>query len=126
MASTSATPKNALHLAGILLITLTLPATTHATSLQLYGTLDGGFYSHSSKTQGHFIHPGTSQSTPFSIRSQNSGIGSGLKDESKIGLRGSHNIGGGNRIFFELEEEIDIATGHRSRDRGTRVIGIGG
>jgi|GEM_PF-2773005 len=126
MASTIPTLKHVLRLAGYLLTFLFLPAIAHATGLQLYGTLDGGYHYHSSKAQGRFTHPDTGQSTPFSIRSQDSGIASGLKNDSKIGLRGSHEIGGGNRIFFELEEDVDIATGRRGRDRGTRVIGIGG
>lgn len=126
MVSTLSISKNAFRLADRMLILLFLPAIAHATDLQLYGTLDGGYRYHSSKTQGDFTHPDTGQSTPFSIRSQSSSIGSGLKNDSKIGLRGSHEIGGGNRIFFELEEDVDIATGRRGRDRGTRVIGIGG
>ena len=126
MVSTLSIPKNTLRQAGYLLTLFIFPVSAHATGLQLYGTLDGGYRYHSSKTQGHFTHPDTGQSTPFSIRSQSSSIGSSLKNDSKIGLRGSHEIGGGNRIFFELEEDIDIATGRRGRDRGTRVIGIGG
>ncbi len=114
------------QLTGLLVITLLLPATTHAMDFQFYGTLDGGFHSRSSKTQGHFTQSGSNQTIPFAIQSKNTGIGSGLKDQSKIGLRGSHDIGGGNQIFFQLEEDIDIATGHRGRDRGVRVIGIGG
>lgn len=50
----------------------------------------------------------------------------GFYKQSKIGLRGSHDISAGNQMFFELEEDIDIATSHRTRDRGVRVIGIGG
>ena len=126
MVSTIPTLKHTLRQAGYLLTLLIFPVTAHATGLQLYGTLDGGFHSRSSKTQGHFTQPGSSQTTPFTIQSKNTGIGSGLKDQSKIGLRGSHDIGAGNQIFFLLEEDIDIATGHRNRDRGVRVIGIGG
>lgn len=120
------TAKTASHLTTLLFITLLLSAPSHAIDLQFYGTLDGGFYTRSSKTQGHFTQPGTNQTTTFTMRDKNTGIGSGLKDQSKIGLRGSHDIGAGNQIFFELEEDIDIATGHRNRDRGVRVIGIGG
>lgn len=120
------TAKTAGHLTTLLFITLLLPTPSHALDLQFYGTLDGGFHSRSSKTQGHFTQPGSSQTTPFTIQSKNTGIGSGLKDQSKIGLRGSHDIGAGKQIFFELEEDMDIATGHRNRDRGVRVIGIGG
>lgn len=120
------TAKTASHLTTLLFITLLLSAPSHAIDLQFYGTLDGGFYTRSSKTQGHFTQPGTNQTTTFTMRDKNTGIGSGLKDQSKIGLRGSHDIGAGNQIFFELEEDIDIATGHRNRDRGVRIIGIGG
>lgn len=106
-------------------IILLLPVTAYAMDFQFYGKLDGGFYSRSSKTEGHFTQP-NGKSSPFSIKSGSSGIGGGLQDESRVGLRGSHDLGGGNRVFFQLEEDIDIATGHRSRDRGIRVIGIGG
>jgi len=126
MVSTLSIPKNTLRQAGYLLTLFIFPVSAHATGLQLYGTLDGGYRYHAGKTQGHFTQPSTGQSTPFSIRSQSSGMASGLKNDSKIGLRGTHEIGGGNRIFFELEEEVDIATGRRARDRGVRVIGIGG
>ena len=126
MAFNLPTAKTASHLTALLFITLLLPTPGHALDLQFYGTLDGGFHSRSSKTQGHFTQSGSNQTIPFAIQSKNTGIGSGLKDQSKIGLRGSHDIGGGNQIFFQLEEDIDIATGHRSRDRGVRVIGIGG
>ena len=126
MAFNLPTAKTASHLTALLFITLLLPTPGHALDLQFYGTLDGGFHSRSSKTQGHFTQSGSNQTIPFAMQSKNTGIGSGLKDQSKIGLRGSHDIGGGNQIFFQLEEDIDIATGHRSRDRGVRVIGIGG
>lgn len=126
MASTIPTLKHTLRQAGYLLTLFIFPVSAHATGLQLYGALDGGYRYHAGKTQGHFTQPSTGQSTPFSIRSQSSGMASGLKNDSKIGLRGTHEIGGGNRIFFELEEEVDIATGRRARDRGVRVIGIGG
>lgn len=86
----------------------------------LYGQVDQGWgYTRQSTTGEH-------QGVPFSIKQSNSGMRSGAKGDSKVGIRAEQSIGGGNKVFIQIEEQFDGATGTPLKERGTTVIGIGG
>lgn len=88
--------------------------------LILYGQLDQGL--------GYSRQVITAQDNgiPFAIKQSNTGGRSGVIGDSMVGLRAEQPIGGGNKIFIQLEERFDIGTGKSLKDRGTSVIGIGG
>lgn len=86
----------------------------------LYGQIDQGFgYTQQRITGQH-------QGVPFSIRQSNSGMRSGVMGDSKVGIRAEQDLGGGSRVFIQIEEGFNGSSGARSKERGTHVIGIGG
>ncbi len=86
----------------------------------LYGQIDQGFgYTQQRITGQH-------QGVPFSIKQSNSGMRSGIMGDSKVGIRAEQDLGGGSRVFIQIEDEFNGSSGMRSKERGTHVIGIGG
>ena len=86
----------------------------------LYGQIDQGFgYTQQRITGQH-------QGVPFSIKQSNSGMRSGVMGDSKVGIRAEQDLGGGSRVFIQIEDEFNGSSGMRSKERGTHVIGIGG
>lgn len=66
-----------------------------STNLQLYGTIDLGFRRFTG------LKPGGTN--PGAGTASTSGVGSGLGQPSRIGLKGTEDLGGGNRVFFVAE-----------------------
>ena len=86
----------------------------------LYGRVDQGYgYTQQRITGQH-------QGVPFSIKRSDMGVRSGVKNDSMVGIRAEQSLGGGNKVFIQIEENFNGATGTPLKERGTTVIGIGG
>lgn len=86
----------------------------------LYGRVDQGY----GYTQQRIS--GSHQGVPFSIKRSDMGVRSGVKNDSMVGIRAEQSLGGGNKVFIQIEENFNGATGTPLKERGTTVIGIGG
>ena len=86
----------------------------------LYGRVDQGY----GYTQQRIS--GSHQGVPFSIKRSDAGVRSGVMNDAKVGIRAEQSLGGGNKVFIQIEENFNGATGTPLKERGTTVIGIGG
>ncbi len=86
----------------------------------LYGRVDQGY----GYTQQRIS--GSHQGVPFSIKRSDAGVRSGVMNDSMVGIRAEQSLGGGNKVFIQIEENFNGATGTPLKERGTTVIGIGG
>ncbi len=83
--------------------------TSAQTSVQIFGIIDAGILSQSKSAAGGKLH-----------RLETSGL-----RQSVWGLKGSEDLGGGMKAFFNLESHFDTDTGglHGTGDNGTPSVG---
>jgi predicted porin len=74
------------------------------TSVQIYGVADAGIVIERGGPQGNFNK-----------------ITSGVASGSRLGFRGNEDLGGGNSVFFQLENGFDMDTG--AAGQGGRLFG---
>ncbi len=94
----------ALAIAALSLPSITSAAAPGPDTVTLYGLVDVGY-----------LH------TKVKGRESVSGLSSGNQAASRWGIRGSHDLGNGQRVNFQLENGFDITTGQASQ--GGRLFG---
>ena len=105
-----------------------LTGVAHAqSSVTVYGIIDEGYQSDFTKSsQG-----GPANSTTGTVKNNQNGIGSGAQSTSRLGFKGSEDLGGGMSAFFTLEAKLtpETSTGLISDTRqafvGLKKNGVG-
>ena len=95
--------------------------TASGTSIEIYGVLDiaAGTVQHSLSTDSQFpatVNPVSV--TPTSIGNSVSGMFNGGISDSRWGLRGTEDLGGGMKAFFVLEQGFNAPTGSVNNGAG--------
>ena len=95
-------------------------------SVTVYGLLDMGYVSTSTVQRGSGLNGASANATPY-LAQQTSGISGGGQSTSRLGFRGTEDLGGGMNAFFTIEAALNEGTAgtFSAGDTGTRLAFVG-
>jgi len=95
-------------------------------SVTVYGLLDIGYVGVSTAQRGSSLNGTTAQASP-SLQQQTSGIAGGGQSTSRLGFRGTEDLGGGMNAFFTVEAALNEGTAgtFNAGATGTRLAFVG-
>jgi len=95
-------------------------------SVTVYGLLDMGYVSTSTVQRGSGLNGTTANATP-SLSQQTSGISGGGQSTSRLGFRGTEDLGGGMNAFFTVESALNEGANgtFAATATGTRLAFVG-
>jgi predicted porin len=95
-------------------------------SVTVYGLLDMGYLGTSTVQRGSGLNGATANASP-SLSQQTSGIAGGGQSTSRLGFRGTEDLGGGMNAFFTVEAALNEGTAgtFNAGNTGTRLAFVG-
>ncbi|AHG63778.1 outer membrane porin protein [Advenella mimigardefordensis DPN7] len=93
-----------------------------ATSVTLYGLVDGGIgYTKTKITESDIVHDGGHRHSGSWSEKRNIGMTNGILNGNRWGLKGSEDLGNGTSAIFQVESGFDLGTGESKQ--GKRLFG---